>query len=126
MITRIIVDVLGFALIAWVAWYFWFSKKEGERVAVKGGVQEALVTVKGGYDPDVIVVEAGKPVRLVFLRKEASPCSERVVFKDFNRSSLLPEGERVTVEFTPEKPGEYEFTCQMGMYRGRLVVEKGR
>jgi plastocyanin domain-containing protein len=23
---------------------------------------------------------------------------------------------------TPDKPGEYEFTCQMRMYRGRLVA----
>jgi hypothetical protein len=27
------------------------------------------------------------------------------------------------VELLPEKPGEYEFTCQMGMLRGKLVVE---
>jgi plastocyanin domain-containing protein len=29
----------------------------------------------------------------------------------------------VPVEFLPERPGEYEFTCQMGMIRGKLVVE---
>ncbi len=124
MLTKIIVDILGFILIGLVAWYFWFSKKEGKAARVAGGVQEAIITVKGGYTPDVIIVKAGRPVRLVFERLEASPCSERVVFKDFNISRLLPEGERVTVEFTPERAGEYEFTCQMGMYRGRLVVEK--
>lgn len=124
MITKIVVDIAGFALIFWVAWYFWFSKKEGERAAVAGVNQEALVTVKGGYTPDVIVVKAGKPVRLVFHRQESSPCSERVVFKDFDKSNLLPEGEKVPVEFVPEKPGEYEFSCQMGMYRGRLIVEE--
>jgi len=123
MLARIVVDILGFILIFLVAWYFWFSRKKGERVAVAGGVQEAIVTVKGGYTPDVIVVKAGKPVRLTFVRRESSPCSERVVFKDFDRSSLLPEGEEVPIEFTPEEPGEYDFGCQMGMYRGRLVVE---
>lgn len=123
MLARIVVDILGFILIFLVAWYFWFSRKKGERVALAGGVQEAVVTVKGGYTPDVIVVKAGKPVRLTFLRRESSPCSERVVFKDFDKSSLLPEGEKVSMEFTPENPGEYEFGCQMGMYKGRLVVE---
>ncbi len=123
MITKILVDIIGFVLIFYVAWYFWFSKKEGERIGLAGGVQEALVTVKGGYTPDVIVVKAGSPVRLIFKRLESSPCSERVVFKDFDKSSLLPEGDKVPIEFTPDKPGEYEFTCQMGMYRGRLVVE---
>lgn len=29
-------------------------------------------------------------------------------------ATMLPEGEIVPVEFTPEKPGECEFTCQMG------------
>jgi plastocyanin domain-containing protein len=26
-------------------------------------------------------------------------------------------------EFTPNDPGEHELTCQMGMLRGRIVVE---
>jgi len=25
--------------------------------------------------------------------------------------------------FLPDKPGEYEFACQMGMLRGKLIVE---
>ena len=29
----------------------------------------------------------------------------------------------VAVEFLPERPGTYEFACQIGMLRGRLVVE---
>ncbi len=123
MIVKIIVDIAGFILIGLVAWYFWFSKKEGQKIGESGGVQEAFITVKGGYTPDVIIVKAGKPLRLVFERKESSPCSERVIFKDFDVSKLLPEGEKVTVEFTPDKPGEYEFACQMGMFRGRLIVE---
>jgi len=27
------------------------------------------------------------------------------------------------VEFLPGEPGEYEFACQMGMFRGKLIVE---
>jgi plastocyanin domain-containing protein len=46
-----------------------------------------------------------------------------VLFPDFNESAKLRPGERVSVEFTPEKPGEYGFRCQMGMLRGKLVVE---
>jgi len=79
--------------------------------------------VKGGYTPDIIVVKAGRPVRLRFTRQESSACSEMVLFPDFNRSAHLPEGEEVAVEFTPEKPGEYGFQCQMGMLRGKLIVE---
>ncbi len=53
---------------------------------------------------DVVIVKAGTPVRFVFERREASPCSERVVFKDFYVSKLLPEGEKIDVEFTPPSP----------------------
>ncbi|HEX2924250.1 MAG TPA: cupredoxin domain-containing protein [Chloroflexota bacterium] len=82
-----------------------------------------MVLVKGGYTPDVIVVQHGKPVRLSFRREESAACSEMVVFGDFDKSATLPEGEIVPIEFLPERPGEYDFTCQMGMFRGKLIVE---
>ena len=34
--------------------------------------------------------------------------------------------ETTPVEFTPAAPGSYEFTCGMGMVRGRLIVEAAR
>jgi plastocyanin domain-containing protein len=37
---------------------------------------------------------------------------------------MLPEGEKVAVVLLPEEPGEYDFTCGMGMLRGKLVVEE--
>ena len=75
--------------------------------------------VKGGYTPDVLIVQHGKPVRFNFRREETAACSEMVVFNDFGKSAQLPTGETVPVEFLPEKPGEYEFSCQMGMFRGQ-------
>jgi len=122
-IAQIIVTIGGLALSVGIAWFFWFSEKKGVRAALAGAVQEAHIIVKGGYTPDVIVVEAGRPVRLVFTRQETASCSEMVLFPDFNKSAKLPAGETVPVEFTPDKPGEYEFACQMGMLRGKLVVE---
>jgi plastocyanin domain-containing protein len=46
-----------------------------------------------------------------------------VLFPDFGKNAKPPEGKTVTIEFTPQKPGETEFACQMGMFRGKLVVE---
>ncbi len=124
MLDNVIVTALGLVLIGGIVWFFWGPRKEGYRAAVTStGYQEAMVLVKGGYAPDTIVVRAGKPVRLSFRREESSPCSEMVVFADFGKSAKLPEGELVPLEFLPKDPGTYEFTCQMGMLRGRLVVE---
>ncbi len=121
---KIVVTILGLAAVAFIVWFFWMSKKTGTRAALaSSGYQEALVLVKGGYTPDVIVVERGKPVRLNFLREESASCSEMVILADFNRSAQLPEGQTVPIEFMPDKAGEYEFACQMGMLRGRLIVE---
>jgi plastocyanin domain-containing protein len=106
-----------------VVWFFFFSAKKGTRLAGSGGVQEAEIVVKGGYTPDVLVVKAGRPVRLTFLRQETASCSEMVLFPDFKKSAKLPPGERVPVEFTPEKPGEYDFQCQMGMLHGKIIAE---
>ncbi len=121
---RWIVTLTGLALIAFIVWFFWLKRETGTRAAAtSGGYQEAMILVKGGYTPDVIVVEHGKPVRLNFRREETAACSEMVLFPDFNKSTRLPTGETVPVEFLPDKPGEYEFACQMGMLRGKLIVE---
>ena len=121
---QILVILAGVGMTILIAWYFWFAPKAQTRVGVSAsGAQEVAVTVKGGYTPDVIVVQKGRPVRLTFTRQESSACSEKVLFPDFNQNALLPEGEQVTLEFTPEKAGEYGFQCQMGMLRGKLIVE---
>ena len=121
---QILVTLGGIALSVLIVWFFWLAPKGQTRVSAgTSGVQEVAVTVKGGYTPDIIVVKAGQPLRMRFTRQESSSCSETVLFPDFNQSAKLPEGQEVLVEFTPEKAGEYGFQCQMGMLRGKLIVE---
>ena len=122
--TEIMVVAGGLALVALVAWYFFFG--EGERAEASvgaGGVQRVKVTVKGGYTPDVIVVKKGVPVELDFYRDEASDCTEQVVFPDFRISRRLPAFETTSVRFTPDREGEFTFACGMNMVRGKLVVK---
>ena len=121
---EILVTMGGVVLIGLIFWYFFWS--EGERVrasASDDGVQEVEVQVKGGYTPDLIVVEAGRPVRLDFHRNETADCSEEIVFGDFGIRKRLPAFQTTPVEFTPESAGEYVFTCGMGMLKGKLLVE---
>jgi plastocyanin domain-containing protein len=121
---RIVVDLVGLGLIGFIVWFFWLVKAKGVKAAMtSGGYQEQMVLVKGGYTPDVIVVERGRPVRLNFVRQESASCSEMVLLPAFNKSANLPQGETVPVEFLPSEPGEYEFACQMGMFRGKIIVE---
>lgn len=122
-VTQIVITVAGLGVSVAILWFFFFSAKEGTRVATSGKFQEATIRVKGGYTPDVVIVERGKPVRLNFHRQETAACSEMVLFPDFEKSAKLPAGEIVPIEFVPEKPGVFEFSCQMGMFRGKLIVE---
>jgi plastocyanin domain-containing protein len=114
----------GVAAIAWVNWYFFLAERSAVSAAVAGGgVQEVEIRVRGGYSPSTVRVKRGTPVRLTFDRQETSGCSEEVVLGDFGIRKYLPAHERTTVEFTPEEPGTYEFTCGMSMLRGRVIVE---
>ena len=121
---EIIVTLVGLGLAAFVVWYFFFSARQtASAVSSSGGVQEVDITVKGGYSPDVIEVERGKPVQLSFYRDEENSCSEEVLFPDFNIRRNLPAFKTTLVELVPQQPGRFDFTCGMGMLRGSLVVK---
>ncbi len=121
--TAIGVIIIGAGLIAVVLWYFFGERNKVSAPLGAGGVQEINVTVKDGYSPDVIAVKRGLPVRLNFYRDETSSCSEQIVFGDFGIARNLPPFKTTPIEFTPEKTGEFVFTCGMNMLRGKLIVE---
>ena len=92
----------------------------------KDGYQDATIRVNGRYRPEVVTVHSGRPVRLRFLREEDAPCSERVIFEGLGIERRLPTNQETSIELTPSRPGSYMFTCQMGIYRGWLVVVPAR
>jgi plastocyanin domain-containing protein len=123
--TQLLVTVAGFATIVWVNWYFFVAARGGP-VATAGtgvGPQEIPIVVDGGYDPSSVAVERGRPVRLLFERRDKGSCTEEVVIPDFGVRRFLPTGGVTAVEFTPTHRGTFEFTCGMGMVRGKLIVK---
>ncbi len=102
------------------------------------------------YSPTTIEVTAGRPVRLTFVNDDGvehdfsimefpmaamGATQEPVAGHDMGHMAEEPElhlaammGQNATIEFTPSKPGSYEFFCtvtghkEAGM-RGTLVVK---
>ena len=122
-VAQLTVTAGGAVAILWVLWYFLFSSNPALAATVNDGVQEVRVIEKGGYTPDTIVVQAGKPVRLQFYRDETADCSERLVFETFGIDVALPAFQTTAVEFTPTVGGEFPFRCGMNMLKGVVVVE---
>ena len=121
-----LVIAAGLTAIAWVNWYFFVAGRAPALAAVAAdgnGALEQTITVDGGYSPAVVKVKAGRPVRLVFDRRDSGSCSEEVVFPDFGIRRFLPTGEKTVIELTPPKAGRYEYACGMSMLRGALLAE---
>jgi Uncharacterized protein conserved in bacteria len=107
---------------AWVAWVVLLSRRGNDGIGAPAG-QVRRIRVNAGYQPTEVHVRAGAPTRLIFRREETAPCSERVVFPDFGISVMLPPFEDVAVDLPAVEPGEHEFTCQMKLLHGTLVVD---
>ena len=113
-----LIDLTGLLLIGFIVWWFWLYRPAGQ---VAGGTVEVRVK-DGSYDPAFITAKLGQPLRLRFIREDATPCAEYVLFEDFGIQQRLPLGEPVEFTITPDRAGRFDFTCQMQMYRGVLTV----
>jgi plastocyanin domain-containing protein len=114
----VIVNAAGLVLIGLIIWWFWLSRPAAHRAG-----STIIVVDDGVYSPARIEVAPGQPVVLRFLRKDPSPCAAKVIFADLGVSADLPIGEEREVRLKPLQPGEYEFGCEMHMYRGSLSVK---
>ena len=121
---NLFVSIVVLGMIAFIL--FWFFKKpqeDAKRAQQKNGYQEIRVEVMGGYTPGTIILEKSQPARIIFDRKDPSPCLDQIVFPDFGVHADLPMGDQYVVEITPEEAGEYGFSCGMNMMHGKMIVE---
>lgn len=114
---KIIVTIAGFAAIAFTYWFFLMKK---DRVMEVGGSVDILVD--GGYSPSTISVQKNKTTQVNFLRRDKNSCLEEVVLPDFKIKKYLPLDKKISIEITPKKVGEYEISCGMNMFHGKILV----
>ncbi len=114
---KIIVTITGLFGVAFTYWFF-LMKREKE-ITVSGSVD---IVVEGGYSPNVISIPKGKTTRFNFIRKDPSSCLEEVVLGDFKIRKHLPLNQKVTIELSPQRSGEFVYACGMNMYHGKIIV----
>lgn len=100
-------------------YWFFLMKKEKEVVVTSDSVD---ITVDGGYQPDFISIPKGKTTKVNFIRRDPSTCLEEVVIAEFKIRKYLPLNKQLTIEITPNKVGEFSFSCGMNMFHGKLKV----
>ncbi len=114
---KIIITIIGFVGIIFTYWFFLMKKEKA--VAVSGEVD---ILVEGGYTPNVISIPKGKTTKIHFTRTDPSSCLEEVVLGDFKIRKTLPLNQKITIELTPQKTGEFTYSCGMNMFHGKIVV----
>lgn len=77
-----------------------------------------------GYEPNVLYIKAGIPVRWVINVKQMTGCTNSIILHGYDIEKDLKEGENI-IEFMPEEVGEIKFSCWMQMVWGKFIVTEG-
>ncbi len=117
-VDKIFVLISGLLTSIFLIWFF-FGKKESAVEAEN----EIDILVSGGYQPSKIIIPFGKKTTLNFKRIDNNSCLEEVVISEFKIKKFLPLNEKISIELTPQKKGEFDFSCGMSMYHGKLIVK---
>ena len=97
------------------------SNKSNESYLENGKQIIKMAVVSGGYVPNYFTVKKGVPVKWVIDGKNVFGCQGYFVVPVLNIQKALESGENI-FEFTPTEAGFINFSCGMGMYRGRIEV----
>lgn len=76
-----------------------------------------------GYNPNIINVKAGAQVKLKLVNTTGTSCVQAFTIPSLGIQKVVPPGTSDEVDFTaPSAPGQIQFMCTMGMYRGVINV----
>ncbi len=94
-----------------------------DKAKPKVAPQKITIALPQGYKPGAATVKAGQPVALTFVLKSDAGCGNTIALPAAKWKKTLRIGERATVVYTPQKSGNLEFACGMGMFRGTVLVK---
>lgn len=75
-----------------------------------------------GYEPNVIFIKKGTPVRWTINVKQVTGCTSEIMIESLGISKNLEVGKNVIEFLIPEGEKEIKFSCGMRMVWGKFVV----
>jgi len=115
----LIINIVGIIFILLIIWWFWIYQPETHEVD-NGKVE--IIVENGVYSPADISISKRKLITLNFTRKDASPCAATVIIPKLDVNKELSMNAKSSVVLSEIGKGDYEFHCQMKMYKGVLHV----
>ena len=97
------------------------SPNAAKKIRIPKDAIQIKITSDGFY-PTRIMIPAGKPVMLAFIRSSQPNCGNQVVFPQLGLKQITPLGGVALMMLPATEVGEIRFTCGMGMYRGSIVA----
>ncbi|MFA6097303.1 MAG: sulfite exporter TauE/SafE family protein [Candidatus Paceibacterota bacterium] len=90
----------------------------------EGQIIKADYTLSKDIVPNNFEVKKGVPVRFeIDVKEDGQGCMSSVMVPGlYNSAQYLEGGKKMVMEFTPEKAGDYNITCAMGVPRGVIKV----
>jgi plastocyanin domain-containing protein len=101
-----------------------FLRDAGGTVAqLHPGEQDISMSVSpyGTYEPSLLTVRAGIPVKWTIDGTHAEGCTSGIVVPALGIKQDIHPGDNV-ITFTPLQPGTLAFSCTMGSVRGAFQV----
>lgn len=98
------------------------SESTGDAAKIADGEQIVNSTLQPGGYP-AITVRAGIPVKWVIDAPKGSVngCNNAIYIPEYDIEYKFKTGENI-IEFTPDKTGQYNYSCWMGMIRSTITV----
>lgn len=119
--------VFGGVILLVAVWNMGLGGKTAAASSVElvNGRQAITSTLTPGSYPN-ITVQANTPVTWTINAPEGSinGCNNRMHIQEYGITDFTFQPGENVIEFTPDTPGEYEYSCWMGMIRGTITVTK--
>ncbi|WP_283680372.1 cupredoxin domain-containing protein [Lentilactobacillus sp. Marseille-Q4993] len=81
------------------------------------------VIVDKGYSPATVELKQGVPAELHFKRTSEQGCLDVVHSNELGFEENLPVNEVKKVDLPTDKVGEFDFSCGMDMFHGKVVIQ---